>query len=383
MKKIVTIWWWNWHSSILKWFYDYLNNYNLFSYFQVSSIVAMSDDWRTTGLLMREMQDKLGVHLPPPWDLRKCLLSMSASPFKKDFKEVFETIIDLDWSIKEYKIVEILEELRVDPIFIKYLKKFDWAFLNAYLPLDSEIKGHKFWNILMASIYYNFWNYNRMMSFLSAMMEVKGDVFPVTVDRAFIFAELWNLELIESQDRISNIADYKAPVDSIYLLRDSNNAKLNERLEDIILEADYIIIWPWDLFTSIESNFLIKGLTELVQESKAKKIYILNSNNKWWETTNYDEIDFIDFINNKIWVWIDFVVANEKELILDEEDKKRFESDISVKWWRYLFIDNKKKKEILKKYPNLIFITWDYIDRESLYKNNFSMIEDIFKAIKK
>jgi hypothetical protein len=56
MKKIITIWWGNWHSSILKWFYNYLNKNDLFTEFKITSIVSMSDDGRTTGLLMREMQ---------------------------------------------------------------------------------------------------------------------------------------------------------------------------------------------------------------------------------------------------------------------------------------------------------------------------------------
>jgi hypothetical protein len=50
----------------------------------------------------------------------------------------------------------------------------------------------------------------------------------VTTDEAFIFAELQSNELIESQDKISNVADYKASVNKINLIRNSKKARLNE-----------------------------------------------------------------------------------------------------------------------------------------------------------
>lgn len=393
MKKILTIWWWNWHSSILKWFYKHFKKYDLFDNFSLTAIVSMSDDGRTTGLLMREMQEKLWIHMPPPWDLRKCSLAVSNSIFKEEFKEIFETVMPFKWEIIDYTLGEILEKIftlkeielntgYVEKLnkknnFLKYIKNYNSTFLNYLLPLKSAIKWHKFWNILMAILYYNFWDYNKMISFLWGLLEVKGKVLPVTTDEAYIFAELWNNELIESQDKISNVADYKAKIDRINLLRNSKKAKLSEEVREAILKADFIIIWPWDLYTSIYSNFLIDDFKELVIGSKWKKIYILNSNNKKWETTDYNEIDFIDFIQNEINWTLDLIVANSKVLELEDEEKKRFLNDISVKWWRYLFINEKKKKQIRKKYDKVWFLLWEYIDRKSLYKNNDKMIEDL------
>jgi uncharacterized cofD-like protein len=222
-----------------------------------------------------------------------------------------------------------------------------------------------------------------MVDFLWWLLEVKWKILPVTTDEAFIFAELWNNELIESQDRISNVADYKASVNQINLIRNSKKAKLNEWIFDAVLEADYIIIWPWDLYTSIDANFLINGFSELIKESSWKKIYILNSNNKRGETTNYNEIDFIDFIQNRVWWKLDLIVANSKEPKLTLEEKERFLTDISVKWWRYLLINEKKKKEIQKKYDKVWFLLWEYVDKKSLYKNNEKMIEDLVEWMRK
>jgi uncharacterized cofD-like protein len=259
----------------------------------------------------------------------------------------------------------------------QYLQNFDPSFLNYTLPLKSPIKWHKFGNILMATLYYNFGDYNKMVNFLGGLLQTKWKVLPVTTDEAYIFAELGNSELVESQDKISNVADYKAKIDNINLLRNSKKAKLSDEVRDAILEADYLIIWPGDLYTSIYANFLIDDFRELVIEVPSKKIYILNSNNKKWETTDYEEIDFIDFIQKELEGTLNLLVANSRPPKLTEDEKKKFLSDISVKGWRYLFIEEKKKKEIKKKYPKLEFLLWEYVDKKTLYKNNMNLIEDL------
>ena len=381
MKRIVTIGGGNGHSSILKGFHKHLTNNKKFNDFSIVSVVSMSDDWRTTGLLMREMKNKLWVHLPPPWDLRKCSLALSSSKYREDFKKLFETVMEFEWNIVDFSLKEMLINLNVSNDFIQYIEDYDWAFLNNILPLESPISWHKFWNILMASLYYNYWNYNKMVRFLWGLLDAKWRVLPVTVDEAFIFAETWWNELIYSQDRISNQADYWENLLDIYLVRHCNWASLNKEVKEALINADYIIIWPWDLYTSIDANFLIKWVTELIEDSDAKKIYVMNSNNKKWETTDYDEIDFVDFIENNIWIKIDLLVANSKPPKLSKEEEEKFKKDISVKWWRYLFVDAKKKQEINKKYPHINFLLWEYVDVWTLYKNNDKMIDDIINWV--
>ena len=46
--KITTIWWGNWQSNLLDWL-----NKKFGDKIEISSIVSMSDDWRTTWELMK------------------------------------------------------------------------------------------------------------------------------------------------------------------------------------------------------------------------------------------------------------------------------------------------------------------------------------------
>ena len=81
MKNITTIWGWNWQSNLLDWLF-----LNLKDELNISSIVSMSDDGRTTWELMKAFNDELWFHLPPPWDLRRCLFSLSNSQYRNYFK---------------------------------------------------------------------------------------------------------------------------------------------------------------------------------------------------------------------------------------------------------------------------------------------------------
>lgn len=383
MKKIVTIGGGNGHSSILKWLHKHFTVNNKFGDFEIASIVSMSDDGRTTGLLMRQIKKHLWVHMPPPWDLRKCSLALSSSKYREEFKELLETVMDFSGNIIDFSLKDMLEIMKVDNELIEHIKAYDSAFLNNILPLEAPIKWHKFGNVLMASLYYNFWDYNRMVSFLGGLLETKWTVLPVTIDEAIIFAETWWNELIYSQDRISNDADYWEPLLDIYLSRNCSEALMAEWVRDALIDADYIIIWPWDLYTSIDANFLIKWFSILVQDSDAKKVYIMNSNNKRGETTDFEEIDFVDFVEEKLWVKIDLLVANSKEPELSPEEKEKFKNDISVKWWRYLTVCDIKKDRIRRKYPHIEFLLWEYVDVDTLYKNNDKMIDDIVAWVEK
>ena len=167
--KITTIWWGNWQSNLLDWL-----NKKFGDKIEISSIVSMSDDWRTTWELMKAFNNELGLHLPPPWDLRRCLFSLSESKYKSYFKLVFEytflneekisnfTIFDLFlqvhkeilffWKETEFKddLVNFVENKNWD--LFDYLSKKAKDIFEFKLPLKSTLKWHKFWNILMASL---------------------------------------------------------------------------------------------------------------------------------------------------------------------------------------------------------------------------------------
>ena len=179
--NIVTIGWWNGQSNLLDALYKYGD-----SKMNISSIVSMSDDGRTTWELMTKFSDELGLHLPPPWDLRRCLFMMSGSDQRDEFKQYLETVIERDFLIKDISIRDYFEIVWAGKKFLKSIERYK---LDYKLPLSSSVKWHKVWNLLMANLYYNLdQDYHKMLDVMHEMLEVKAKIITVTTSRAFIRA---------------------------------------------------------------------------------------------------------------------------------------------------------------------------------------------------
>ncbi len=397
MFKITTIWWWNGQSNLLDGLFTELSND-----IDISSIVSMSDDWRTTWMLMKSFEDELGLHLPPPWDLRRCLFSLSNSKYRDYFKLVFEYTFLNEENIKNFTILDLFKQVNKELLFFwrgwelkDELKKFiDFCSWNLYenidrkcknifkfkLPLEASLKWHKFWNILMASLYYNLdKDYDKMIAFMHNLLEVNWKIIPVTTKRAYIKAILWNGEVIKNQDRISNVVDYNSWIADLELNDCSIDANHNKQVHEAIINSDYIIIWPWDLFTSLISNFIIWWVKESIRDSKAKVIYIWNSTNKWWETTGLTQLDFINKIERFLWKRIDYFVLNNKKLKLNESQLKEFKNDISIKWWDFLYLSKWEKEDLVRRKVKVI--ETDLLSKKSFYKHSKKKIVNTLKEI--
>lgn len=105
---------------------------------------------------------------------------------------------------------------------------------------------------------------------------------------------------------------------------------INPRAFEAIQNADYIVIGPGDLYTSIVPNLLVPGICEAIAASSARVIYICNIMTKHGETDDFSVQDFVRVVESYIGSGvIDSVVVNNgwiDEGLLEKywsEEKKR------------------------------------------------------------
>lgn len=374
-KKIVTIGWGNGQSNLLDALYQY-GGKNI----EISSIVSMSDDGRTTGELMKKFKDELWLHLPPPGDLRRCLFMMSNSKRRDEFQQYLETVIERDFSIQELNIKDYFLMVWATSDFLDFLWKKHDAFLDFKLPLHSSIKWHKVGNILMANLYYNLEkDYHKMLDVMHKILDVDAKIIPVTTKKAYIKAVLWNGEVIETQDRISNVASYSSWIADLQLMEDSKHAYQHKDVFKAIKKADYIVITPGDLFTSIISNFVIGGVKEVIKKTDAKIIFIWNSTNKWWETSGLTVLDFINKIERFLGRRIDIFICNNKKITLSRTDREKFLSHQSIKGGDFLYLSEWEKSELERR--KIQYIEADLLDESTLYKHDKKKIVQVLSQI--
>ena len=97
---------------------------------------------------------------------------------------------------------------------------------------------------------------------------------------------------------------------------------------DAIMDADYLIIGPGDLFTSILPNIVVPGVKNAIQETRATIMYVVNIMTKYGDTHNYSLIEFVQKLEEGIGRQVEIVVCNDKkpeEPILAEYHKQEAE----------------------------------------------------------
>jgi uncharacterized cofD-like protein len=158
---------------------------------------------------------------------------------------------------------------------------------------------------------------------MEVMFDVRGHVIPVTLEDVHL--------AVRFEDGVEVIGEKNIDVSDKNIMERSHNidqkitdawligeGNINPRARTAIIEADYIIIGPGDLYTSIVPNLLSRGMREALGASHAHIIYVCNAMTKRGETTNMEVIDFIDTIERYIGpAELDSVIVNNGHIDTD------------------------------------------------------------------
>ena len=276
--NIVTIGGWSGSYTLLSSLRDN-DDYNL------SAIISMSDSWWSTGVL-REEFDML-----PPGDVRRWVMALS----------------------REHEIVK---------------KLFNYRYGK-----ETSVWWHSLWNLLITAMVEITGSFDKWLKQISKMFRVKWRVIPVTLEKSNLCVELEDGQKIIWETNIDEPKhDINLKIERAYLEPEVNT---NPKAIKTIEKADLIIISFWDLYTSIVPNLLTKWLKEAIKGSNAKVIYFCNLMTKWWETTNFEVIDFINVIEKYLWEGIlDYVVVNNgfiSEKIAEKYKNLEWKKSVKVK----------------------------------------------------
>jgi len=229
----------------------------------LAAIVSMADDGGSTGML----RDQYGVL--PPGDVRRALVALSESS---------ETMRDL----------------------------FNYRFTG------GGLQRHNFGNLFLAALEKVTGNFASAVQEASNILNVNGEVAPVTFDNVRLCAQLEDGTIVRGETNIDIPRDglRRSRIKEVWL---EPVARMNPSLRRILKNADLIVIGPGDLYTSIIPNLLVPGVKEEIKRSKAKKVFICNLMTKRGETDGFSGEDFLAAIEKYLGKHVlDFVVFNNK-----------------------------------------------------------------------
>lgn len=288
--------------------------------YDISAIVAMTDDGFSTGRLRKDFNTL------PPGDLRKCLIALSDN--SKLLTQVF----------------------------------------NYRFRKSKGLSGHSLGNLLILSLEKITGSFANAITEASKILSIRGNVIPSTLDNINLVGKLENGKEITGERKLFLTSrKTKSPIKNIWL---KPQAKANPIALEAIKNADYVIIGPGSLYTSILPNLLINEINEgIIKNKTAKKIYICNVSTERGETQGFGVSKHIqklqEYTSTSL---IDYCLVNSKIISTSKKEYKLGEiNNITT-----------KEKEIF----GVKIILKDIINKKNpLYHDNEKLASNIHKII--
>lgn len=207
----------------------------------LTAIVTVADDGGSSGRLRRE----LGVL--PPGDFRNCLVALA------DVEPLMETLFQY---------------------------RFDHG--------SSDLDGHSFGNLFIVAMSEVTGNFERALQEASRVLAVRGQVLPSTLENVTLCAELLDTETVEGESAVSQSGQ---PINRVFL-QPANPPAYPEAVK-AIHEADFVIVGPGSLYTSVLPNLLVSGVRDAFLNSRALKVFVCNVATQPGETDGYRVSDHL------------------------------------------------------------------------------------------
>lgn len=211
----------------------------------ITAIVTVADDGGSSGRLRRE------IGVLPPGDVRNCLAALA----------------------DEEKLITELFQYR--------------------FRAGDGLVGHSFGNLFLTAMSEITGNLERAIAASSQVLAVRGQVLPATLSDVRLWAELADGRRIEGESKITKAL---GEIVKIGCLPESPPAL--PRALKAIQEADFIILGPGSLYTSIIPNLLVPELVAAIAQRRVPRIYVCNIMSQPGETTDYTVADHIKALDS-------------------------------------------------------------------------------------
>ncbi|MBQ8590519.1 MAG: YvcK family protein [Firmicutes bacterium] len=243
---------------------------------EVTSVIAVSDDGSSTGVLKEELD------IPAVGDLGKVLLSMA----------------------------------NVDEDFLQLLS---YRFKK-----DGTLYNHPVRNILMAALIDLKGDLSEASKYMCKLLNIKGEVLPLTEEK---------VDLIGYGEAGTYVGECEVSrnIRNINELTYDHPIQVSWEVIEKMQEADLIILSPGSLYTSIIPHLIAPDVKKTLSEVSAPIMYISNLVCQPGETDEYTVSDHVKALNRYLGDRkVDIVVANNGHVAEEITDVYRIKEQKSI-----------------------------------------------------
>lgn len=227
----------------------------------ITAVVSVADDGRNTGKLREQF------NIPAMGDVRRVLIALSET---EDF------------------VAEL----------------FSYRFKG-----DCDLGGNNVGNLLLTAMSDICGNLSSGVKEISKILNLKGEVLPLTDDNVVLMGEMNDGSIIEGEH---NITLSPKKIKHVFY---KETPIVNTEVINKIKDSDAIILSMGSVYTSIIPNLLCKEVLDAIDSSNAKIIYVCNVMTQPGETDGFTASDHINLLNSYLGKRkIDTVITNSKKV---------------------------------------------------------------------
>lgn len=195
--------------------------------FDISAVISMSDSGGSSGRLRQEF------HTLPPGDIMRAVLAIS----KYDFPVLKKIFFG-----NRFSGVGKLNEHNLGNLFLILGEQYGGDFISALRALEQSL-------------------------------EAVGHVYPATLDKTDLCAELEDGQIVRTEAAIDKPNyDLSIKIKKVWL---EPSGEIYVEAKKALEAADYIIFSAGSLYTSVIATILPEGMKEAIAKSKAKLVFTM------------------------------------------------------------------------------------------------------------
>ena len=188
----------------------------------LAAVVTVTDDGGSSGRLREDFK------MLPPGDVRNCMVALSED---------------------EHLLARLFQ----------------------YRFNQGDLEGHSFGNLFLAALSHVTGDFAQAVQTSSQILATRGRIYPATTADVTLAARMEDGSVVRGE---TSITASQLRIEEL-MLEPSGADPLPETL-DAIANADLITLGPGSLYTSLITNFLVRGIPEAIASSRATRVYIGN-----------------------------------------------------------------------------------------------------------
>ncbi|HEV8490249.1 MAG TPA: gluconeogenesis factor YvcK family protein [Candidatus Limnocylindrales bacterium] len=225
----------------------------------LTAVVTVADDGGSSGMLRTE----LGI--PPVGDIRNCIAALA------DAEPLMSRLL-------QYRFPGVDGAASPEP-----------GDPGARLAEQGGLRGHAVGNLLIAALTaVEGGDFEEGVRRMNRVLAVRGQVLPVSPTPLTLHARLHGGEVIDGQSRISRATG----IDRVWLTPDAVAA--SDDALAAIGEADFIVLGPGSLYTSLLPSLLLPQIRDALLASPALRVFVCNVATQRGETSSFDLADHLE-----------------------------------------------------------------------------------------